>query len=326
MKNRYNALKGCLLEEGIASNNLQQTEESILAALAYFDIFYYPLTLPEIKQFRQNKGDENDLELCLDLLVSKGIVFRTGELYSVQNNPLLAYLRKEGNNKAGHLITKAIKKGRFLQRFPFVRAVGISGSLSKNFADRKADFDFFIITQSNRLWIARTLMHLYKKWATLFGRQHFYCMNYYLDEDALMLQDRNIFSAIELKTLLPVSGWSAMQQLFISNSWTHDWLPYCPYRHQQKKDSFRSPFKRFFEWILNNRSGNNLDDYLFRITTQRWKNKELKGKKNNKGQVMKLHTGKHFAKSNPGAFQEKVLAMYEQKLEALKLKLFSSAI
>ena len=33
---------------------------------------------------------------------------------------------------------------------------------------------------------------------------------------------------------------------------------------------------------------------------------------------MDLITGKHFARSNPGAFQEKVLALYDQKLSGLK--------
>jgi hypothetical protein len=305
-------------EKNMLQQPVQEMEESILAVLAYFDIFYYPLTLEEIKQFRQNRGNEADFHNCLKNLISAGIVFQTGDLFSVQNNPLLAYRRKEGNQKAGNLLAKATNVGRFLQRFPFVRAVGISGSLSKNFADRQADFDFFIITHSNRLWIARTLMHLYKKCMTLFGRQHYFCMNYYIDEEALTLDDRNVFTAIELKTLLPVSGWSTMSKLFASNNWTNEWLPNCPYRIQKKAEPIRSPFKRFAEWVFDY---NKLDDYLFRLTSRRWKNKESKGKKNSKGQIMKLHTDKHFSKSNPGAFQEKVLAMYDQKLEALKIKL-----
>jgi len=305
----------------IPSLDMQEMEESILGALAYFDIFYYPLTLSEIRQFRQLKGADTDLESCLADLVSRRIVFRTGDLYSVQNNPLLAYRRKEGNQKASYLLTKAARVGRFLQKFPFVRAVGISGSLSKNFADRRADFDFFIITAPNRLWIARTLMHLYKKWVTLFGRQHFYCMNYYIDEEALLLEDRNIFSAIELKTLLPVSGSTSMHKLFAENNWTEYWLPHCDYRKQEKKDKSPSIFKRSFEWLFDNKTGNKLDDYFFHLTTRRWKNKEVKGKKNEKGQIMRLNTGKHFAKSNPGAFQEKVLAIYEKKMEDLRIRL-----
>ena len=58
----------------------------------------------------------------------------------------------------------------------------MSGSLSKHFADEKSDIDFFIITSANRLWIARTCMHLFKKVSYIAGKQHWFCMNYYVDE------------------------------------------------------------------------------------------------------------------------------------------------
>src|SRR6266478_4413244 len=99
-----------------------------------------------------------------------------------------------------------MKIGRFLSRFPYVTGVGISGSLSKMDAREKADFDFFIVTKANRLWIARTIMHLFKKLTFITGKQHLYCMNYYLDEKALQLRDQNIYTAVEAITLIPVSG------------------------------------------------------------------------------------------------------------------------
>jgi hypothetical protein len=294
-------------------------EESILSTLAYFDIFHYPLSAAEIAQFRTGDPSDQLLEESLQSLLLKKKIFSLGEYYSLQNNPLLEYRRKEGNARAAGLIQKAIRKGRFLQRFPFVRAVGISGSLSKNYADEKADFDFFIITAANRLWIARSFMHLFKKFAILLGRQHFYCMNYYVDEDALELTDRNIFSSIELKTLLPVSGYLHIQRLFKANPWADTWLPHCTYREPGKNDNGKPVLKRVIEFCFNNRLGNYLDNYLFQLTTRRWKKKEKLGKLNSKGEKMLLLTGKHFAKSNPGDFQEKVLDMYAQKLRALYL-------
>ncbi len=193
----------------------------------------------------------------------------------------------------------------------------ISGSLSKNYADAKADFDFFIITKARRLWIARTLMHLYKKLTFLRGRQHYYCMNYYIDEEVLLLEDQNIFTAIELKTLLPVSGEHTLQRMFGVNHWIDHWLPFCKFRKQEQADRPNSVLKRLFEWFFNNKRGDRLDDHLMRISTRRWKDKEQKGRKNNKGQLMMLISGKHHARFNPGAFQEKVLELYEQKLKKL---------
>ena len=173
-------------------------EISILRLLAYFDIFQYPLTKNEIRQFLPELFSEAKLDDMLQHMLINETIFLHDDFYSLQNNPLLAYRRKEGNLRAKKLIPKAYTIGRFLFRFPFVRAIGISGSLSKNFADEKADIDFFIITKANRLWIARTIMHLFKKLTFITGHQHYFCMNYYIDEEALLIEDQNIFTAIEI--------------------------------------------------------------------------------------------------------------------------------
>src|SRR5688572_30443736 len=179
---------------------------SILKVLAYFDIFQYPLTKAEIRKFLGKALPEVNFEESLQLMVNNQTVFLYNDFYSLHNNSLLAFRRKEGNSRAEKLVPKAFRIGRFLFRFPFVRAVCISGSLSKNFADEKADIDFFIITKTGRLWIARTIMHLFKKITFLTGHQHYFCMNYYIDEKALLIEEQNIFTAIEVATLVPICG------------------------------------------------------------------------------------------------------------------------
>src|SRR6185436_14110695 len=179
-------------------------EAGILRTLAYFDIFQYPLTKKEITQFFPDFFSDARLGPILQSMVLNKTVFLHNDFYSLHDNPLLAYRRKEGNFRAKKLIPRAYSIGRFLCRFPFVKAIAISGSLSKDFADENADIDFFIITKANRLWIARTMMHLFKKLTFITGHQHYFCMNYYIDEEALMIQEKNIFTAIEICTLLPV--------------------------------------------------------------------------------------------------------------------------
>jgi hypothetical protein len=292
----------------------------VLRVIAYFDIFQYPLKKNEIKQFIGHPVNDHTLELTLNALVAEEVIFFYNGFYLLHNNPLPVNRRIHGNLRAAVLLPRAQRIGKFLYKFPFVSGIGISGSLSKNFADENADIDFFIITKSNRLWIARTLMHLFKKLAFLTGRQHFYCMNYYVDEQALQLNERSIFTAIEIKTLLPVSGAQTFLQFLSVNQWANEWLPYCEFRKQADPDPKRTFFKKSCEWICNNRLGNSLDNYLMRITAHRWKQKEERGEQNEKGQKMGLITGKHFARSNPGGFQEKVLRNYEQKLRDLRME------
>lgn len=298
-------------------------QHGILKTLAYFDIFHYPLRKEEILQFNTHFSEEHITHQALHELVAEGSVFKLGDFYSLHNNPLLINRRLQGNQRAGELLTKALSIGKMLYKFPFVRGIGVSGSLSKNVAEENADIDFFIITRKNRLWIARTIMHIFKKFTYLVGRQHFFCMNYYLDEEALLLTDQNIFTAMEIKTLLPVSGNESFRRFFSMNQWANQWLPVCSFREQAAGDARNSWFKKIGEWLFNSRLGNRLDDYLLRITTKRWKKKEKSNDRTMKGTTFVLITDKHFAKSNAGGFQEKVLKLYREKLERIGLNVES---
>ena len=168
-------------------------------------------------------------------------------------------------------------------------------------------------------------MHLYKKLTFFTGRQHYYCMNYYIDEQSLRLADHNIFTATEVKTLLPVSGERTMHAFFTANQWASNWLPACSFRRQESRDPRVWWLKSIIEWILSNRLGDTLEQILFRITKHRWNKKAVMEKRNRKGARMSLVTGQHFAKSNPDDFQEKVLGLYRQKLSALRSK-FSTPV
>ena len=309
--------KESLLAEKMTSI-ADRMEGSILKVLAYFAIFQYPLTKKEIKQFLDKQLSEDVLDRTLQRLVEEKNIFRLIDFYSLQDNLLLAEKRIAGNRRAEKLLQKATRIGRFLYQFPFVSAIGISGSLSKNYADERADIDFFIVTKANRLWIARTFMHIFKKITYCTGSQHLFCMNYYIDEANLLIEDENVFTALEIKTLLPVSGEKVMDDFFTANNWSTSLLPACSFRRQQKKDRGRSWFKQIAEWLFNNKMGDRLDNYLVKITTRRWKKKEEKGQLNQKGQPMGLITGKHFARSNPDSFQEKILSAYHTQLSVLQ--------
>jgi hypothetical protein len=88
--------------------------------------------------------------------------------------------------------------------------------------------------------------------------------------------------------------------------------------------SEKKPFyKAFAERIFDNKSGDWLDDVLFKWTTRRWQKKEQKGQKNSKGRIMNLVTGKHFSKSNPEAFQEKIVELYQAKVRQIKNRHFN---
>ena len=105
-----------------------------------------------------------------------------------------------------------------------------------------------------------------------------------------------------------------MNKFFEKNNWTKKWLPCYEFKRNLKTAERGSGFKKFTEWFFNNKAGERLDGFLYEWTTRRWQKKEQQGRKNSKGKVMNLVTGKHFSKSNPETFQEKILTRYNDKI------------
>jgi hypothetical protein len=292
-----------------------ELRSSILKTLAYFDLFNYPLALNDIRYFLDVDAGEAVIERELNSLLRQGRVYRSGDYYSLQNNPALAERRQKGEIHADELLLIAARNARLLYQFPFVRGICVSGSLSKRCADERADIDYFIITRANRLWIARTLMHLYKKLSYLRGHQHRFCMNYYIDEEALEIEEKNIFTATELLTLMPMCGNGALDRFFEANTWTTLYLPRYRDRHWEGKGHHRSTLlKRTLEAFFNNHLGDRLEQKLQAITDRRWKKKTERGDLNMKGDPMALQCSPHFSRPNPKNFQQKVLMKFYRRL------------
>jgi hypothetical protein len=288
--------------------------------MAYFDMFSYPLAVEDVCWFLETEATQNEVRSELEALVGERLLFRTGSFYSLQNDPGLSARRLRGEVRADELLGIANKGARLLYQFPFVRGVCISGSLSKRCADEKADIDYFIITKANRLWIARTLMHLFKKLTYLRGHQHRYCMNYFIDEEALEIKEKNIFTAIELITLMPACGNGGLVQFFQANDWASQYLPHYKDRAYEASGPHRASWlKRTLERVFDNRLGTRLESYFRGLTDKRWKKKAARGEVNMKGDIMSLWCGQHYSRPNPEVFQQKILTRYHRRVKEVML-------
>jgi hypothetical protein len=285
--------------------------------LAYFDIFNYPLTNEEVRRFLQHRCDQLVVDEMLYHLLKDQFIFKLGIFYSLQNRPELAEIRIAGNTRAGKLLNIAEHASKILSWFPFVESVAVSGSLSKNFAEEKADIDFFIITSANRLWIARTCMHIFKKFTFLVGKQNWFCMNYYIDEMRMEIIEKNIFTAMEIVTLIPMQGTSCFENFIRANSWTSNYFHVQPIINERCAEIKKIFFRIFVEKIFNSRLGNAVEKLLMKMTDKRWKMKTFQGKVNDHGESMAMITDPHFSKPDPKNLQWKVLQQYEYKVRQL---------
>ena len=304
-------------KQPLTISTLSEIKKNILAALAYFDAFTYPLTREEVCLFLPVKCDQHAFDDAITCLITDRLIYRFDRFFSLRNDPYLISRRNKGNQKALEMIKTARKVGNMLIKFPYVRGIAISGSLSKNYADEASDIDLFIITSANRLWIARTLMHCFKKLTFLVNKQHCFCMNYYIDEQQLEIAEKNIYTATEIVTLIPIQGDVTFANFFTENAWTRNFLPNHIMRVSTAKALEKSRLKKLFETLFNNSFGDWLDNRLMKITAGRWGTKTQQKRMNSRGFVLAMAVDKHFAKPDPNNFQFKLVSRYETKVAQL---------
>jgi hypothetical protein len=284
-------------------------EKGCLGCLNYFAIFRYPLTAEEIHRYNTVKSSRKEVNDALDRLISKKLIFKLGDFYLPGKTPDWVEERKTGNQRAKELLKQSAVYVNIIARFPFVRGIAISGSLSKFYATKEADIDYFIITAPNRLWIARTLLHLFKKLTFLTGHQHYFCMNYFVDTNSLQITHQNLYSAIETVTLLPVYNAPLIGNFMLNNDWVTDYLPNYntpPIPSYLIKSKPRY-IKRFVESLFNLLAPGKLNRFLMRLTDRKWRSKWEEHNYSEEDYNRAFQTEISISKNHPADFEKKVL-------------------
>lgn len=289
-----------------------------LKPLLYFSLFQYPLTEAEIFAFSEGTSKEK-VKAELDDLVRDQIIFFIDGFYLCDNNPANIKRRISGNKMAENIHIKANKVSKFISKFPYIEGVGISGSLSKGYYDDEGDIDFFIITSPNRLWIARTLLILYKKLFLLNSKKYF-CVNYFISSNSLEIDEKNRFTATELVTLMPMYGNGSFRDFYKQNTWVHRFLPNKTISEGlvNMNPVTKPLFSRLTEKALNNKLGEKLDAFFLKITYKKWKIKFNNMEERHFNIALK--STKNVSKHHPLNFQRKVIDRLNNKYDELKKK------
>ena len=144
-------------------------------------------------------------------------------------------------------------------------------------------------------------------------------MNYFIDEGNLSIKEKNIFTAMETVTMIPVAGKNTCDSFLAENTWAFNHFPNMRASYPDLPEHAKQPLlKRCAEYFLKMPVFDKLEHALWRITAKRWRKKELTGALNKKGMRMSLITGKHYARPNPQLFQKRILRAYRDKMEELE--------
>ncbi|AUC17121.1 nucleotidyltransferase [Tenacibaculum sp. SZ-18] len=291
---------------------------NLIKVISYFSIFKYPLTADEIFYFSNKKEKDKVLEE-LNVLKEKGVIQESEGFYSETNNDELIARRKKGNEEANLIMPKAWEISKLISKFPYISSVCISGSLSKGYFEDKSDIDFFIITNKNRLWIARTLLILYKKIFLLNSKKYF-CVNYFMSSGHLEIEEQNRFTATEIVTLIPTYGKDMFHDFVRNNQWVYDYYPNFKIDSENTKNISKNFFSNSIEKVLNKKLGNKLERFFMKITIKKWNNKFNHLSKEDFEIAFK--SSENVSKHHPSNFQKKVLNLLNEKYENIEKKYY----
>ena len=286
--------------------NITKESAEVLKVLSYYQVFRHPLRFEEIHKLLLIPISKEDLQEVIDQLQYEKKIYFHKDHYCLVDDQGIVERRIQGEQLTATLIPKAKKIGKLISRFPFVRFVGISGSLSKGFADAKTDFDFFIVTAKNRLWITRSILHLFKKLAYLVNMQKCFCMNYFIDDTDLEIEDKNIFVMYEIATLIPVYNSSYYNKFKTSNHWVRQMLPQFEYKKSNISDR-KSIIKTIAETCLHILPLNMLNRWLMKLTDYKWKRKWRKANYPMEDYDLAFRTRINISKNHPKNHQKLLL-------------------
>ena len=198
---------------------------SLLAALAYGDLFDYPLTLRELERYQAGtrlSSEDIGRLMAVDDELRKHTT-SIGDYYCLRGREDTIPIRLRRKSIASTLWPRAHTWARLLARLPYVRMVAVTGSLAVDNVSGRPDIDFMVVAEPGRVWICRRLLVLCVRLARLTGDQ--ICPNFVLSTRRLALAQRDFFTAHEMAQMVPVYGLDVYEELVLSNLWALRYLP-----------------------------------------------------------------------------------------------------
>lgn len=283
--------------------------------LRYFAHFHHPLKCSEIS-LMLGLSEKEVLDCLLELGQQNQAIFYEDfwSCHSDISNWVAERLSEEERAREVH--ARLPRLAQRVARFPFVEAVAISGSLSKGRLKHNGDVDFFVVTTPGRLWICRSLLIAYKKLILLNSRKWF-CLNYLIDLHHLRIPDQNLFTSVEITSLMPMwergRVWGSFYQ---ENQWHTQWLK-GKFRHKEASFTTMAKSPGTLERFLSLSMFDSLERFLHRITLRRWQRKFSHHREQDFEQMFRSTRGvsKHHPQNNQSKALDSIDALFHRRSE-----------
>lgn len=226
-------------------------EKAVLKTLAYYDVFDFPLKAWEIhKWLIGKKASLQQVQKALEKLLKKEKIGLSKGYYFLISRKKVVKKRLEKEVVSEKHLKTAKYFGLLFRLIPWVKLVGISGSLSMMGSAKTDDIDLFIITSTNRIWVTRLCLIFLteltglrrKRREKLLSATGKICINLILEESNLAQYKKNIYLAHEVLQMRPLWQKDEVYTNFLhSNDWAFNYLPNWRSNIKSQKLKLKNP-------------------------------------------------------------------------------------
>ncbi len=223
--------------------------DSVLATLAYFDLFSAPMSGEDL--FRSLWSPKRpvsfaELERVLSELNNEKKIEEQNGVWFLPGRSALMSAYTEQVKCSEEKIRRAQKAARALAWIPFFRAMFVCNTVGMRVARRESDIDVFIVIKEKRLWLTRFLITItltlcgMRRTKTRVANQ--ICLSFFVTDDALNLSSLtlgvpDVYLMYWLDTLIPVYDPDHLHRVLMSeNTFAKAYIPHGFGRPRQEKE------------------------------------------------------------------------------------------
>lgn len=306
---------------------------AILRTMAYFDVLDYPLTATEVWRWLYRGPQETwnvtpeEVRATLNTLVANQRLGHDRDWYTLPGREAIVAVRAERLVRNEKKWKRAKSTARFLEVIPYVKLAAVVNTLAIDNARAESDIDFLIVTEPERIWIARLMvtgiveMLGYRRHGEKIADR--ICLSFYLTTKGLNLSPLKLDAddphfAFWASQAVPLMDEATYEQFLtanreltarLPNAWTWSWQ-----NRLLKNNGLLRGIKRFYGRMFGMAAGNFLEAWARDYQLQRMdKNVHSKAKLGTtevviSEDVLKFHEDDRRAKYN---------AAYRQRCEQL---------
>lgn len=252
-------------------------KESILKTIVYFDIFDFPLTAEEVKDYLYKHDSPVHIKEIKGVLVEmteNGLIEHIRDYYLLKNRGKIVETRNTRKFISEKFWEKVGFYGKYMKSVPFVRMLAVCNNLAYNNASEESDIDLLVVIEPGRMWIARLIITIILQFYGV--RRHGnkikgrFCLSFFittnkLNMEPLQIPNEDPYLAYWTQNLTPFYGkevydeFKRLNKDWLKNKYSLNFNQTSERYLYKEKDIL---FKRILESLLSGKIGDIFESFL----------------------------------------------------------------